>query len=228
MNGLKGLILKDLYLVRIQILIVAIVLAVYIVMALISSGGGSIGTFTGTYSVVVMSLLPITILNFDEKSKWGRYSAAMPVSRRANVLSKYIIMIVLSVINAAVIGLVYTLSKESARMIFIVFILAASLTTGSVVTALGYKFGSTNARFIFTAVIFVAVISAVAVAGGISISFGNELGSGLTIAALIFLAASALVCLASFMISAHIYENKDLEGEIIETKSDEPNNRKEK
>lgn len=210
MNGLKGLILKDLYLVRIQILIVAIVLAVYIVMALISSGGGSIGTFTGTYSVVVMSLLPITILNFDEKSKWGRYSAAMPVSRRANVLSKYIIMIVLSVINAAVIGLVYTLSKESARMIFIVFILAASLTTGSVVTALGYKFGSTNARFIFTAVIFVAVISAVAVAGGISISFGNELGSGLTIAALIFLAASALVCLASYMISAHIYENKDL------------------
>ena len=210
MNGLKGLILKDLYLVRVQILIVAIVLAVYIVMALISSGGGSIGTFTGTYSVVVMSLLPITILNFDEKSKWGRYSAAMPVSRRANVLSKYIIMIVLSVINAAVIGLVYTLSKESARMIFIVFILAASLTTGSVVTALGYKFGSTNARFIFTAVIFVAVISAVAVAGGISISFGNELGSGLTIAALIFLAVSALVCLASYMISAHIYENKDL------------------
>ena len=188
----------------------AIVLAVYIVMALISSGGGSIGTFTGTYSVVVMSLLPITILNFDEKSKWGRYSAAMPVSRRVNVLSKYIIMVVLSVINAAVIGLVYTLSKESARMIFIVFILAASLTTGSVVTALGYKFGSTNARFIFTAVIFVAVISAVAVAGGISISFGNELGSGLTIAALIFLAVSALVCLASYMISAHIYENKDL------------------
>ena len=210
MNGLKGLILKDLYLVRIQILIVAIVLAVYIVMALISSGGGSIGTFTGTYSVVVMSLLPITILNFDEKSKWGRYSAAMPVSRRANVLSKYIIMVVLSVINAAVIGLVYTLSKESARMIFIVFILAASLTTGSVVTALGYKFGSTNARFIFTAVIFVAVISAVAVAGGISISFGNELGSGLTIAAFIFLAVSVLVCLASYMISAHIYENKDL------------------
>ncbi len=210
MNGLKGLILKDLYLVRAQILIVAIVLAVYIVMALISSGGGSIGTFTGTYSVVVMSLLPITILNFDEKSKWGRYSAAMPVSRRVNVLSKYIIMVVLSVINAAVIGLVYTLSKESARMIFIVFILAASLTTGSVVTALGYKFGSTNARFIFTAVIFVAVISAVAVAGGISISFGNELGSGLTIAALIFLAVSALVCLASYMISAHIYENKDL------------------
>ena len=210
MNGLKGLILKDLYLVRIQILIVAIVLAVYIVMALISSGGGSIGTFTGTYSVVVMSLLPITILNFDEKSKWGRYSAAMPVSRRANVLSKYIIMVVLSVINAAVIGLVYTLSKESARMIFIVFILAASLTTGPVVTALGYKFGSTNARFIFTAVIFVAVISAVAMAGGISISFGNELGSGLTIAALIFLAVSALVCLASYMISAHIYENKDL------------------
>ena len=210
MNGLKGLILKDLYLVRIQILIVAIVLAVYIVMAFISSGGGSIGTFTGTYSVVVMSLLPITILNFDEKSKWGRYSAGMPVSRRVNVLSKYIIMVVLSVINAAVIGLVYTLSKESARMIFIVFILAASLTTGSVVTALGYKFGSTNARFIFTAVIFVAVISAVAVAGGISISFGNELGSGLTIAALIFLAVSALVCLASYMISAHIYENKDL------------------
>ena len=32
MNGLKGLILKDLYLVRIQILIVAVVLAVYIVM----------------------------------------------------------------------------------------------------------------------------------------------------------------------------------------------------
>lgn len=210
MNGLKGLILKYLYLVRVQILIVAIVLAVYIVMALISSSGGSIGTFTGTYSVVVMSLLPITILNFDEKSKWGRYSAAMPVSRRVNVLSKYIIMVVLSVINAAVIGLVYTLSKESARMIFIVFILAASLTTGSVVTALGYKFGSTNARFIFTAVIFVAVISAVAVAGGISISFGNELGSGLTIAALIFLAVSALVCLASYMISVHIYENKDL------------------
>ena len=119
-------------------------------------------------------------------------------------------MVVLSVINAAVIGLVYTLSKESARMIFIVFILAASLTTGSVVTALGYKFGSTNARFIFTAVIFVAVISAVAVAGGISISFGNELGSGLTIAAL-YIPRGIRACMFGVVYDlCAIYENKDL------------------
>ncbi len=213
LNGIGGIILKDISLVKSQIFIVAVVLAVYIFIALVSSSGSSIGVFTGTYSIVVMSLIPITILNFDEKSKWGRYASAMPVSRRANVLSKYIIMVGLSVINAAVLALVYWLSGESDRMIFMIVILAASLTTGSVVTALGYKFGSTNARFIFTAVVFISVISAMAVAGGISISVGDEFGSsssGVVIAAVIFLAVSILICVASFMISSHIYENKDL------------------
>lgn len=212
MKGLKGILIKDIGLAKNQILIVLVIIAIYTIGFSFGKNMEYIAGFAGSYSVVVMSMLPVTLLSYDEKNKWGRYSAAMPVSRKANVVSKYIIMLGLSLLNAAIMGTVYYMTGLSDMIMFVIAILGASLFIGSIVTVLAYKFGSNNARYIFIGVFIVAFLSAAGSVEGLG-EFAQKVFSvsrqGLLAALVIFLVFSILVSLACMMASIHIYQNRD-------------------
>lgn len=213
MKGLKGILIKDIAIIKNQLLIVVFLIAFYSIATAFSKDTAYVASFASSYSVVVMTMLPVTLLGYDEKNKWGRYSAAMPVSRKANVVSKFVVMLGMSAINAVVLGIVFYITGRGDMVTFIIAILGASLFTGSLVTVLAYKFGSNNARFIFIAVLLIAFLSIAGGAGYISVFIGNEFsldGSGLKMLTLGFLAFSLLVSLACMMASIHIYQNKDL------------------
>ncbi len=212
MKGLKGVLIKDIGLVKNQLLIVLFIIIIYAIAFGFSDNVEAVAAFAGSYSVIIMSMLPVTLLSFDEKNKWGRYSAAMPVSRKANVASKYIIMLGMSLINAVVMGIVYYVTGIDDMIVFIIFLLGASLFVGSIVTVLAYKFGSNYARFIFMGIFVVVFILFATAARGL----GDFLGKLFTLdagnfiyAAIVFLAFSILVSISSMMASMHIYENKD-------------------
>ena len=213
MKGFKGILIKDISIIKSQLLIVIGIIIFYIAATALSKDTAYVASFAGSYSVVVMTMLPVTLLGYDEKNKWGRYSAAMPVSRKANVVSKFVVMLGMSAINAAVLGTIFYITGLDDMITFVIAILGASLFTGSLVTVLAYKFGSNNARFIFIAVLLIAFLSIAGGAGYISVFIGNEFsldGSGLKTLVLGFLAFSLLVSLACMMASIHIYQNKDL------------------
>ncbi len=213
MNGIKGVLMKDLALIKNQLLIVIFIIAIYSAsMLILDNKSDYLSGFAGSYSVVIMSMMPVTLLAYDEKNKWGIYSAAMPVSRKANVVSKYIIMLGLSILNAAIIGMIFLVSGNGDMLSFLTAIAAVSILTGSIVTVLAYKFGSNNARFIFIACIFIFFIAAFWAAGAISTIFGSSFQAGsytVNIILSVFLLISILICLASMMASIHIYEKKD-------------------
>lgn len=212
MKGLKGILIKDISIIKNQLFIVVGIIIFYVAATALSRDTAYVASFAGSYSVVLMTMLPVTLLGYDEKNKWGRYSSAMPVSRKANVVSKFIVMLGMSAINAAVLGIVFYVTGRGDMVTFIVALLGASIFTGSLVTVLAYKFGSNNARFIFIGVLLIAFIFIACSAKYDLLSIGNGFsldGRGLKTLTLGFLAFSVLVSLACMMASIHIYQNKD-------------------
>lgn len=213
MKGFKGILIKDISIIKSQLFIVVGIIIFYIAATALSKDTAYVASFAGSYNVVLMTMLPVTLLGYDEKNKWGRYSAAMPVSRKANVVSKFVVMLGMSAINAVVLGIVFYITGRGDMVTFIIAILGASLFTGSLVTVLAYKFGSNNARFIFIGVLLIAFIfiaysakyNFALIGNGISFDIG-----GIKMIALGFFAFSVLVSLACMMASIRIYENKDL------------------
>ena len=136
-----------------SMLLVLVILAV----GLISSAG------TESYVVasgIICGTMVITTFSFDNMSKWPRYAMIMPVSRKALVASKFIVLLIFAVGGAAA-GLVLgasggiLLHKLVLNTEGIVTLLQLSLIgllyTRTTFFPLVFKFGAERARMLMFA-----------------------------------------------------------------------------
>lgn len=93
---MKGLLLKDIYVVMRQAKMFLIILVVFSAVPGLSAVG-----------LIYGAMIPITALAYDERAKWDTLSAMMPYSKRNIVLSKY----VLGYIGIAVAGVIASVAK---------------------------------------------------------------------------------------------------------------------
>ncbi len=82
---MKGLLLKDFYMIWKQAKIMLILVIAYIIIGVISDN-----SFWTVFAVIFMAMLPITALGLDERSNWTNYAAMLPFSRQDIVISKYV------------------------------------------------------------------------------------------------------------------------------------------
>ncbi len=211
-----GIMKKDFLLIKKQLLIVVGIMVFYvIIMGSGKSYDYQVGLFGG-YTVAFMAILPVTMLGYDEKYKWGRYSSAMPISRRETVMSKFLSMMLLILAMDVVFGIYSAITgiKSVTAALIVVGILA--LTISSIILTLAYKFGTDKARFIFFALIFAIMIVLVPITGNrltiADISDIAVLAGGVSKTTVIGTVAAIgmLIYLACIAISVHIYSNKDL------------------
>ena len=99
---MKSLILKDLYNISHNS---KVMLAMLLLFAFTTLPQG------GTEGYIVMccllcSMMVVTTFSFDENSKWTKYALVLPLSKKDYVLSKFIILLIFSLIGAAF-GLVF-------------------------------------------------------------------------------------------------------------------------
>ena len=92
---MKGLIIKDLTVLKSSIKTVFIIVAVFAFMG-VKSGSAYMTTFASVYAAI----LPMTCMAYDERSRFNRYAVAMPVSPRDIALSKYITGLILAAATA--------------------------------------------------------------------------------------------------------------------------------
>ncbi len=78
---MKGLLIKDFYVLFRE---TKVFLLIVILFAILKNG------FTQGFAIMYASMLPITVLAFDEQSKWDYLAEMMPYRRSDLVLSKYI------------------------------------------------------------------------------------------------------------------------------------------
>ena len=209
-----GLMKKDFMLVKKQIFIVMAIMAFYfITIGAGKSGDYQVGMFGG-YTAAILAILPVTMLGYDEKNRWGLYESSLPVTRKQSVLSKYLLILMFAVVAIAAFAVFSYFKGLEDAILSAMGIFSSSVLISSVTLAISYRFGTDKARFIFIAVCFAVVLLIGFVftdnnLGKSGIKTALEAFSTNYLAVILFLIAM-LVYFASMMISMYVYSKKDL------------------
>lgn len=223
---MKGLIIKDFFVLKKQLLPFGAFILVYFFIALISDNSSF---FTGMI-MVLSAMLPISTFSYDEKSGWNKYALTMPVSKSQLVKSKYLFSGIL-ISTATVLAFLNSLliratgndtdtafSENLLSLLIVMFIgtLMLSLTLPAII-----KFGPEKGRFIILGIcIFVAMMVSITFTGVtitsdlVGSEFKADISPAFTFSApsqdTTFFAFSFLliaVCVVMFMLSMKISIN---------------------
>lgn len=207
---MKGLIIKDILNLK-KSLNTLIVMFVFYILWSYKFGDPTMLVAMITLMVTMMS---ITSMSYDDLAKWDKFAIAMPISRKKLVYSKYILSILLSISGVSIsIAISYVIklfnSKISTSELFlssyIIFII--SILFICVVLPLVYKFGVEKSRIMMMAVIAIPMIIAYLISGmGISMPSEGQLK--------LLLWASPILLIITLIISSSIsygiFKKKDL------------------
>ena len=187
---MKGLLMKDLLNLRQTIRVWALLLALFIVIGFAQRSPIYI---TSMLTVMVL-LLPVNALAYDETCKWDAYALTMPVTRRDLVLSKYLLALV-GAGAMALLSAVCTLMMGAAPdEVFstIGLLLAAGLCMISILLPLLFRFGVQKGRMVMIVVVLLPVALTVLFPDVFTTT--QPVGTGwLPLAALVLLVGSAAV-----------------------------------
>ena len=95
---MKGLFLKDMYMIRSYCRAYLLISVVFIAVSVFSETNA----FFVIYPCLLCSLIPVTLISYDEKSHWMQYSATLPVTRSQIVSVKYLTGLIFQVTMIAI------------------------------------------------------------------------------------------------------------------------------
>lgn len=215
---MKGLILKDIYSIRItQKTYVLLFLFLCVFGYLMKSPG-----YVGTMCIVVFATAVLSLFNADQYYHWDTYAAALPLGKRIIVRARYMLIIVMTLglavftaimtgATAALLGMSVSeqvISSVSMCMIIPIF-------SGIIIPVI-YKLGVEKGRVIFMMLFLIPFLVLTLLKDSIRGTAVEKLlvnlqqnPNGQVIIAGILLAVSILVLAVSYMISIRIYSNKE-------------------
>ena len=214
---MKSLILKDLYNIGHNAKSMLLILLVFAVGLIMSSGVESYIISAG----VLCSMMIVTTFTFDDNCKWSKYALIMPVCKKDIVKAKFIVLVIFCTVGVCV-GTIFgvsgglvmrklVMSMESiVTMLFMAFVgLIVSVIFGSMSIPLVYKFGAEKGRVLLL-VSFVVPLAICFIVYEILMLFGVEITDQLVF---VILCASPLIALIwvyiMYRISCSIFSKQD-------------------
>lgn len=154
---MKGLIKKDLLLLKSQLKSYLVIVLVFAIVSFMSNDN----TFITLLPILGVMLI-ISTLSFDNYYKWDAFALTLPLSRKDNVKSKYALAVLITltfVILATIILIAFNTIKGLPINAFnILTLMCGSLLGASIATSISmplmYKFGSENGRMIMIIMVF--------------------------------------------------------------------------
>lgn len=217
---MKGLIIKDLCVLKNQMKTLLLVLAFFVIFSIINEDATFILFLIPFYMIMIL----ITTFNYDEFNKWDSYCNSIPLNRKEIVKSKYIlfnatslIVLILGIIASFIIpNFIENTTFESiyASIIGVAFGICLVI---SLLIPFYYKFGSSKGRImLFLCIVILALIIGMITSLDIFnnkelmnlLNSLNNLSLGMITLLLIILAI--IVMSISYYISVRIYKNKEL------------------
>lgn len=210
---MKGLLLKEFYMInkycRMYLALVCIFAVVFVM-----SGN----EFMMFYPVALTGIIPMSLVSYDERSKWCVYADTFPYTRKQIVSAKYLITLFYllgTVVILAAAGAVRGCLSSDGGMdikgyIFSVSMVpVAGLFVPSIMLPPVFKLGAEKGR-----VVYYVEILAIAVIFGIFMEFQTELAQWLAhFGSLVVPAAFAGMMMLfgiSWMLSVKFYERREL------------------
>lgn len=213
---MKGLLIKDYYILRQSIKSMLFILVVW---SLVFLGGRKTGMFLIPMFIMVAGINVLNLFSYDRQTKWETYVLTLPVPRWKMVLEKYFYAVCIStffgLIAVAVVAAAAAVKGMAMGQEFLLELLMNWLT-GIVISffynsfsiPLTYWLGVEKARLIPSVLIAAAVF--------LFVAFASAYGSGFTVSegtAAIAIAAGALgtviMMVLSYFISVRIYKKKE-------------------
>ena len=147
-----GLIKKDIFTLKKQLIIIICFVAFYGVLSLAEPGNYSMFA----YMVTLFSIfIPMTSLGYDDRSEWNKYAITMPVTRKQLVYSKYVLsLIAIGITGVLCLALSLFLDKSitTESLVNIASSLSIGVLFASVIYPFNFKFGVEKSRFIIMGV----------------------------------------------------------------------------
>ena len=209
---MKGLLLKELFMIRKTWISITIFIATF----------GCMGIFGGEPNMMLMisifiSIWSISFLSFDDVSKWRQYSLTLPYGRKTIVSSKYLAVLLSDIISAVLVLCCYMISVclkiidfSADELVLLMFLSVVGGVIYPVLTLpLYYRFSSEKARMF--------IMVAGGIVGGTSTFFMklpfmnmDIIINNAEIAMFIILASVVIFFILSWLLSVKIYEKRDL------------------
>lgn len=217
---MKGLMIKDLRILLAQKFSLLIYLGVSLFMLL----SGMDVSFCIGYATMLMTILMIGTISYDEHENGMSFLMTLPVSRKDYVLSKYCFTVIgVCLIDCAMLLTlaVYEKIQPSGLMFLdyvtiVLIMLAVAMLMISLLLPFNFKFGVEKSRFVLVAIAGVVGVVTVLVS-----RYSEEMPYGIRrllekislitpeITALIFAVICLLAMILSVLISIRIIEKKD-------------------
>ncbi len=210
---MKGLVLKDLYLIKGNIRTLAIALVGFTVMAFNDMATIS---FIIPFFAVMMC---ISTFSYDEFNKWNAYAITLPGGKKTIVRSKYISTIlliiissVISVLASIIIGNIKGDTNYEEIMSTLIGGLFGITLVVSLMYPFIYKFGNEKGRLFLFIIVFLITALGGALLSVINI---NEINPPAIISFIdkygfyIMPALTLIILYISYIVSLKIFQNKD-------------------
>lgn len=206
---MKGLLLKDWYVLLKQGRMMLLCIVLYTVLSV--GGSESFGIFSSLF----IAMLPLTLIGIDERSKWDYLAIAMPYNKRDIVLSRYILiglgLLALGVIYI-VSGFTYNLILDKTGDLFqwetVIMTIIAGLIYPSFSLPIVFYLGVEKARLWF-------IILTGGLAGGVGVFAYSNFTVSLDILHYLsdnlwfIIVVSILLFLLSAAIAVRLYEKRE-------------------
>lgn len=209
---MKGLLLKDFYMAKRYCRSFFVIVLLFIAISVI----GENNTFFVFYPVLMGTIVPVTLLAYDERSKWETNSATMPYTRAQLVSAKYIDMLFLLICCLILVGISQYIRmahageiqwKELGRLMGLLSVVGT--VSPCLMLPVIFRFGAEKGRVMYFVVI-IAFFVAIATFSNI-LPKDYQLPSGLqhwiVLAGIIVIGLTLLI---SWRISIYFYEKREL------------------
>ena len=193
---MKGLLLKDFYMTfrycRAYLLMIAVFIAV--------SFAGQENLFFVFFPCMISGMLPVTLLAYDERSKWNEYCRVLPYSKAQIVSGKYLVGLIAQLAVLFVTGIAQALRMQAAGRLnlqnfgaLMGMLLILSSAASSLVLPFMFRYGVEKGRIAYY------VMIGIVTAGGIGVT---NLFRGNAVADRAVRGAMPLLCAAGVMLYA--------------------------
>lgn len=208
---MKGLILKDLYMMKKYCRSYLLIALVFIAISFASNEN----MFFIFYPCLLCGMIPVNLLGYDERSRWLQYSQAMPYTKGQIVSGKYLIGLGTQIAMLTVIGIAQAIRMSIHKsfqpgeyLILMMLLLMMSLLASSITLPFMFKLGVEKGRMAYYIMIGIACAGSIIASNLLSDSFRTQIKPN-GILPVICLAGIGLYAL-SWYISIVFYKKREI------------------
>lgn len=207
---MKGLLLKDLYMTKKYCKMVLVCIVVFAGVSIVEPSN----LFFQFYPVIMASILPVTILGYDEKCHWDAYGQIFPYAKKQFVSVKYLMSLIfvcgmwllLAAVRLVCMSADRTGVPDGFLFVFLL-ILSCGLLSSAVLLPVIFKFGTEKGRLAY---LFTIVLICAGGAYTMSVDISLYIPVSADVLSFLILAGSIVFFLLSWLLSVKIYEKREL------------------